>query len=485
MTVRAIKIGKDGRVVRMTSRAGDFEFQYSYCKGFRVLNYKFEPHVCYRAQRPIKYWKAQLAFRGLDHSGSDIECLKQRLGTADTRFMDLKVVRVRNELEREWKRVQNLRRYIMPNHEMWDLAVQKPKALLKYIFFDENGNDWGAEPVALIDAGEDARRELFIAAGDLYMRKTVSNDLVIGSGKNKLGKEMYKKLNKMAENEKRAKGEKEMDPCRKSTTTTTTAATATQPEMVEDEDCVIVGSRTLREEIPDSEDEGDKIIYYEDGPRKSIEKATKNGHSSLPNHNARIQRLSPVLEIQMRDVDDDSCSDVGCSIYSDEWDITGVWKLESSQLAHMFEPSPLSMEIFTKFHRGGRETFGRFNFGKFDGIFRFTKTRRPEGHHKRVPYTEDKDEFLLKVTDNPSTKNPTRCFRWRGQESKPRVLEQDADGNLYTMTFSEGGKKMSGTWGTLHPIPGNVSFSGVKVAEGDPFETCNIGREWKRRKATV
>ncbi|KAF4620147.1 hypothetical protein G7Y89_g14676 [Cudoniella acicularis] len=480
MAVRAIQIIEDGREVRVESQAGKFDFAYS-CKGFRIMGHKFEPKLCYRTKRTRDFWRAQLAFRGLNSSINKIKVLKERLGTADTRRMDPNVVRVRTELKTEWRRLQNLRRYITSNHEMWDLAAQKPVEFLKYLFLDEEGNDWGAEPVAIIDPDEEAVRKLFVVAGGLYVKETVKEDLVIGSRSNRLGNDMVEKLNKMAQNEECAKIREKMEPASSSTPITTAMGPEKEPESLRgDLDCWIIGSRTLRTEIPDSEDE-EEILYSGQFPRRNIPKPTEIQTNIFSNQNRKSTIPRP-QEIRMRDLDEDSCSDVGWSIPSDEWDITGVWRLESSHLTTCFGPVSFSMEIFTNIHGGERESFGRLSCFKFDGIFRLSKIRKPAGHHKRVS-CEDKTEFLLKMTDNPSTKSPTRYFRWRGYENKTegRVLMTDADQSLYTMTFSEGGKKVRGTWGTPHPIPGNVIFSGSKVEESDPFATFNIRQEWKSR----
>jgi hypothetical protein len=89
----------------------------------------------------------------------------------------------------------------------------------------------------------------------------------------------------------------------------------------------------------------------------------------------------------------------------------------------------------------------------------------------------DTDEILLEPNDVPSEENPSRSYRWRGKETCEGVIELMSESKLYKMTFSDGRRKISGTWG-VRGDPGEVTFKGVKIQNGSAYLECNIGYEW-------
>ena len=49
-----------------------------------------------------------------------------------------------------------------------------------------------------------------------------------------------------------------------------------------------------------------------------------------------------------------------------------------------------------------------------------------------------------------SEQNPTRFYRWRRKETGEDIIQLDEDDELYFMTFSHGGNKVVGDWGTIN-----------------------------------
>ncbi|KAF4628938.1 hypothetical protein G7Y89_g9216 [Cudoniella acicularis] len=162
----------------------------------------------------------------------------------------------------------------------------------------------------------------------------------------------------------------------------------------------------------------------------------------------------------------------------DEWDITGEWELECPSMVNCFgQCSPYAMTIFKEDRRARRELCGRFDFGEFQGIFRFsTQTGSDVHRHKR--HDCDIDEFLLDADGMPSAENPTRYYRWRGKSNGEDVIKLGSDSCLYKMIFSNGGKSVKGTWGTHNSDPGNVKFQGVKAGDLGPYTMFNIQDKW-------
>jgi hypothetical protein len=156
------------------------------------------------------------------------------------------------------------------------------------------------------------------------------------------------------------------------------------------------------------------------------------------------------------------------------WDL----EIECQDMADCFgQSSPYTMTIFSEYRRNGRELYGRFDFGEFEGVFRFSTQREAQGHrHKR--YDNDIDEFLLDAGDMPSAEDPKRYYCWREKSTGKDVIELRSDSHLYKMTFFDSGRRVKGTWDTQDSDPGDVRFQGVKTEDLSPYERCNIQREW-------
>lgn len=153
------------------------------------------------------------------------------------------------------------------------------------------------------------------------------------------------------------------------------------------------------------------------------------------------------------------------------WDITGTYEIKCPKMADCFgQYSPYTLEVFTKKRRGGRETFRRFDFGDYIGYFRMCL-----GNGNK----DNEDDFILEDDQGPSAEDRTRFYRWRGKETGEGVIELESDRDVYRMTFFEGGRRVSGNWGVLNADPGNVTFTGKKIAEGSG-EVFSILSKWQQ-----
>lgn len=135
-------------------------------------------------------------------------------------------------------------------------------------------------------------------------------------------------------------------------------------------------------------------------------------------------------------------------------------------MASCFGQSELyALEITTSQSSRWQEIYGRFNFGAHEGVFRFCNTdSRPNQY--RVPnarYYTPKEDFVLNIDRMPSEQDATWYYRWRGKETGEDVTQLGEDGAVYKMEFSEGGKVVRGTWGTMESDPGPVNFTRRKV----------------------
>jgi hypothetical protein len=173
--------------------------------------------------------------------------------------------------------------------------------------------------------------------------------------------------------------------------------------------------------------------------------------------------------------DNDSCEKPDEEEDDQEWDITGSWEIKCPRMAGCFgQYAPYTLEIIVSQHRLGRQIYGRFDFGAYKGVFQFSiEQQKAMGNRYKG---NDTEEFFL-PNDIPSEKNPTISYRWRGREGGENVIQLRSENALYQMTFSDGGRRVTGTW-DCDGDPGFVEFSGVKVGDHGIYDGMNINYEW-------
>lgn len=76
----------------------------------------------------------------------------------------------------------------------------------------------------------------------------------------------------------------------------------------------------------------------------------------------------------------------------------------------------------------------------------------------------------------PSARDTTWGYRWRGREQDENIIEVGADHCIYTMTFSRGGNAVPGTWGM--PDHEVTAFTGRRVDNGYGVSGMDIKAEW-------
>ena len=293
------------------------------------------------------------------------------------------------------------------------MAKKNPEKFLRDAFLNEYGKDAGWGPVELERLGSSERCQLHEAAESLrlYHETTVTSVMVIGSGKTMQGQQRLKELN-------RASGWRPPVPY--------------VPDFDNDEE------EEKSEEFSEEDSEG---------VDENINSEGDNDSSEEPDEEEDEQ----------------------------EWDITGSWEIERPGMAGCFgQYAPYTLEIFSSQHRLGRQIYGRFNFGTYKGVFRFSfEQEKVIGN----PFKENDNEEFFLPNDIPSEENPTMSYRWRGREDGENVIQLRSENALYQMTFSDGGRRVTGTW-DCDGDPGFVEFSGVKVSDHGIYDGMNINYEW-------
>ena len=88
-----------------------------------------------KSNKPIDFWKAQLAFRGFSPRGSDINALKERLRNANTDVMNPFVKKRVKDCMKHGVRIQRSRNEAINGHcsingQIGQLEKERPKMML-------------------------------------------------------------------------------------------------------------------------------------------------------------------------------------------------------------------------------------------------------------------------------------------------------------------------------------------------------------------
>ncbi|KAE9365177.1 hypothetical protein N431DRAFT_430685 [Stipitochalara longipes BDJ] len=220
-----------------------------------------------------------------------------------------------------------------------------------------------------------------------------------------------------------------------------------------------------------------KFLNRDDDSSSSSEDSTSSSEDSSSAENESDELGTDEDEVESEEELDD-----GESGQEDaEWDITGRWTIKCPDMARIAgQFAPYTLDIFTKVHDYGRETYGRFDLGEYKGVFRFSTQRDNPTGFKRSPCKDDIDEFLLEKDDIPCEESPTRCYRWRGKETGEGTIQLGSSGYLYKMTFSNNGRRLTGTFGSHDSEPGDVEFTGTRLGYRLVFDELNIQSEWAK-----
>lgn len=158
------------------------------------------------------------------------------------------------------------------------------------------------------------------------------------------------------------------------------------------------------------------------------------------------------------------------------WDITGEWELKCPKMDRRFvdfvEPPSHSLSIYCIKTGYGKQLCGRFDLGYYQGVIRFS-TRKPRSGRQPC----NAHEFLFGASSGPCGETPTISYRWRGREVEEDVIQLRSETQLYTMTFSRGGRRVRGTWGVGDADSGDVTFTGRKVASR-PYRSMYLQHSW-------
>ena len=314
--------------IKRTLNNVEYEFN---THGFQAWGYSFDPTPSCTIKRPIEFWRAQLAFRGYSARGSDIEALKVRLRGTKSEVMDAKVA-----------------------------GLGKKMTLLATGSRKRKANEQAGQPR--------------LAPG---VRTQVAASAYVGSPAQhaQLIRERppgFVVRIRLAENDP----EKFIR------------------EAFYDENGLDAGYRPV--ELSGLHDANRAHLHQAAGSRLFHETSITNIMIiGSKRNNLAQQRLKQIdrqagWDEDAKDEDEESDEDESnsesdsdegegdqepCGDEEDDgvWGITGKWKIKCPDMAECFgQSSPYTLEIYTTLRRAERETYGRFDFGEYEGVFRFS-----------------------------------------------------------------------------------------------------------------
>ncbi|RAL60012.1 hypothetical protein DID88_000638 [Monilinia fructigena] len=267
-----------------------------------------------------------------------------------------------------------------------EIKKEEPRTFLFELFCDLDGEDEGGPPIELGDLILADRANLHEAARilGLFHKTSISNVLVIGSGKNDLAARKLHELNRPG------------------------GLARPRISMSQDEVDRLAGSipQVGQRRVGLDHMLGADIKYY-------LDIHASQGISEV-NQDIDGENEPGKEDEDAEKNDDPDENDDG------PWSISRHWELKCEAISVDYNPSePYTLDMFPATPTRGLKIFGRFNLGEFKGVI---------------------------------------CVG---------IIQIGSDSYLYTMTFSDGGGIIDGIWGTHDEPLGDVTFTGVKVAEED------------------
>ncbi|ESZ96072.1 hypothetical protein SBOR_3549 [Sclerotinia borealis F-4128] len=193
------------------------------------------------------------------------------------------------------------------------------------------------------------------------------------------------------------------------------------------------------------------------------------------------------------------------------WDVRGSYVIECPDIEDEWgeKDSELTLDIYLENRNGRQQMFAMFHFIVVEGIMRFERpipvprSQNESGKRKREDDYMDEDgdvlmsdiprydandsnpnnytesAFFLKANDKPTARRPTWRYRWRGEETGEGEIQLGSDRTLESITFTNKGKELSGTFKC--DFAGTCNFTGLKVMSRPHDSRVDPEAQWVNR----
>jgi hypothetical protein len=167
------------------------------------------------------------------------------------------------------------------------------------------------------------------------------------------------------------------------------------------------------------------------------------------------------------------------------WHVTGFWRIKCPKIEGGYDAENLFFNISHDWVADNLQMFGEFDFGIVKGVLRFQKptparTRSVVAKETKLAASESRAEtgdnnknFDLLLNDEPSPRNSTWNFRWRGEETGESEIQRFSDRKVCSVTFSGlGDCELTGIF--HNEYVSDCTFSGMKIDTGTRGGECDI-----------
>jgi hypothetical protein len=475
-------------------------------------------------KKPVAYWKAQCAFRGLNQSGA-IGDLQLRLREAKKKILpELKAAET--ELNKEFKKKNNAAR-----DGKWNslkTVEQKAKANPSKFLAETFPKGATGRPtnldIVVVKSPHGVRLALTIAAESAGL-ETVSVDapwtggkkpspdrwIIIGRTRDAVWNQMREiekqaaRLNTGGEEPKAKKAKVSRDvgesPAKskasKAVLNSTPKAPVTQkPKASEPPAKAHQKKQTARKNaFPESSSR-----EYENPPAAMKPRTKQTARKSV------FPSPSPPAESRQAEASSNAKG-------KHAWDVRGSWDISCPKIEDGWGPQgddpSLTLDIYLENKNGHHQLFAIFHFRVITGVMRFEKpipvpkSEKSGTSSNKRKWEEDEDgdvtmddfpsysggvqasekytanDFYLAATDNPTARRPTWRYRWRGEETGEDEIQLGSDKVVQQITFSKKGNELSGTFKS--DCTGGCHFTGVKISEQAWGSRVDPEEQWTNR----
>ncbi|KAL2075435.1 hypothetical protein VTL71DRAFT_378 [Oculimacula yallundae] len=465
-----------------------------------------------KEKKSLSYWKAQCAFRGLNQTGA-IADLQTRLREAKKKILP-EIKAMETELNKAFKKKNSAAR-----DDSWtsiksaeQKATADPKKYLTEAFPKGGSGRPANLDIVVLKLGTDARLTVADAAEAVGL-ESVSVDAPWTSNKKPdpdrwciIGRTRDAVWNQMREIEREAGRSKQ-----------TFAAEKTNPKSAKSAKPAKQGEAksTAKESKSTSH-----VRQAEQGTKSTSSNAAQRARSPLQTDSKPKTKGGRTLQAASKTALPERASseeDRKLKATNKGWDVAGQYTIDCPDIENEWGPrggfhhEPLTLDIYLETRNGKRQLFGAFDFRIIEGIMRFEKPvpvpkiekdSESSKKRKREDLDEDGDTkmdmypdhtsdegpsdygeivFHLGASDRPTARRPVWRYRWRGKETGEGEIQLYSDEVVQSITFSEKGKKISGSF--ICEYLKECHFTGTKVSSSTRNGHLDPQLEWEEHSS--
>ena len=465
-------------------------------------------------KKPLAYWKAQCAFRGLSQTGA-IADLQLRLREAKKKILP-EIKSIENELNKDFKT-----KNIAARSDTWATkSVEKraktdPKKYLREAF-PKGGSGRPAnmdivvlkigadERLAIADAAETMGLESVSVDAPWTLNKKPSPDrwVVVGRTRDAVWNQM-RDIEREATRSKQtfsAEKEKPKQICKPGASTKKEAKSTPKP--AEEASSSSVNRMAKAISIPKAKLESKSPASKKAIPR--MRSPLRLGPTPRP-EGFRPKQTARKTALPANDTPSGVKTSASEQSATNSWDVRGSYEIRCRDIEEQWGGHSLTMDIYLEIRNGKRQLYGAFDFNAIEGIMRFERPSRvpksemesrqskkrkqkdlnKDGESPMDTYPRSatdgagkysEDIFHLRSDEQPTARRPTWRYRWRGHETGEGEIQVNADRAVRSITFSDKGNALCGYFKCDYVK--DCYFEGIKICSTPRDKRLDPESKW-------